>query len=532
MRPVLKTEQVIKIRKAKLVLRNLLEQSGLKHKYVMERLVEAGFEIKKSTFANWFGTADNNLHRPPEDVLAPLVRIFLQNQSQISEAETLEQLCYLLGYRAPVLKTSEEILSQLSAELEWVGLEQLEHRQNQLQIYIDRLDQLLSKIEPLVMDFDKGAPVIRIPYGEGRQVTALTGKKGSELQQYRTSEGYEVPLTHIQSLDILSEIINQMNEGIHILRTYVENLLMGADEISSACFQRVEDFVSYTWEISDRLLYNNFLCRSNPLLRKTLLRMMATCQGIRYLLQSQEGNYNFQPFKAILSHKGDLHSSEINCAVAVYTGIIARQIIKTFRSPNSLQQGLQLFEKSRNKLERCAQSLSLEEDRYFFLKELANLYHDIASLMLTHQEHLPHIMEQANEWMGKAAFYYDQVLSEPNAFTLGLNPPRLLRLQSFRLMAKAWVCSDPETVLSELSLIQGVDDLSGTYWVTMMSQAIVWGILALRFDAQLPKAKEQAWDALRKASLVTGLSQRTEQEIQNDFVLKSLFSNKNIKVQA
>jgi len=83
-----------------------------------------------------------------------------------------------------------------------------------------------------------------------------------------------------------------------------------------------------------------------------------------------------------------------------------------------------------------------------------------------------------------------------------------------------------------LSLIQGVDDLSGTYWVTMMSQAIVWGILALRFDAQLPKAKEQAWDALRKASLVTGLSQRTEQEIQNDFVLKSLFSNKNIKVQA
>lgn len=532
MRHELNSQQIIHIKKAKLILRNLLDQSGFRHKFVMESLAQSGFTIKKSTFANWFGTSETNLHRPPEEILAPLVRLLLKDKDPNSIGDVLEQLNYLLGYKIPQLKTAEEILSELTSQLEWVGLAHLEHKQNQLQMYIDRLDELLAQIEPFVLNLDKGAPVIRIPHGEGKQVTMLTGKKGEDLNQYRISEGFEVPLTHVQSLDILSEMINQMNEGIHILRTYVENLLMGTDEIEQICFQRVEDFVSFTWEISDRLLYNNFLCRSTPLLRRTLLRMMATCQGIRYLMQCQEGNYDYQPFKAVLSYKNLGYDAELNCAIAVYIGIIARQIIKTFRFSHSLQQGLNLFEKARKKLEKNIPQLSLEEDRFYFLKELANLYHDIASLMLNHQKAFPHILKQIEAWMGKSNTYYEQVLFTPNAFVLGLNSPRLLRLHSFRLITKAWSCKKPEAVLTELPVLQTVNELSGTFWVTNMAQAVIWGIFALRFPSFLPQARDQAWEAIQKASLVAGLAQRTKEELHGDYVLSTLFGNKNEKVQA
>lgn len=50
---------------------------------------------------------------------------------------------------------------------------------------------------------------------------------------------------------------------------------------------RIEDDITYSWEISDRLLHHNQVIKAVPALKRALLLQMTVCLGMRYILQNQ-----------------------------------------------------------------------------------------------------------------------------------------------------------------------------------------------------------------------------------------------------
>ncbi|HEY9841303.1 MAG: hypothetical protein ACAI44_20995 [Candidatus Sericytochromatia bacterium] len=511
-----------RIRQAKQILRHLWKQSNISMDEVMARLDQQNLPLKKSTLSTWFSLNADNVIRPKEEYLPALVAIFLPSARPEQQSEVIDELRALLDYApAPIL--SENLRNRLAQQLDDNLGQTLRSSQHQLSVHLEALEHLLEEIEPKIMDYDKGFPVIRLEEGNLKLLRQLLGKDREVHLQYSVEDGYEIPLTRVQSLETITEIINLLNEGSRLLRAYVERHMLEEGWLSSD-LPRIEDFVTYCWEISDRLLHHNLLCRNVPALKRTLLRIMATCWGIRYILENQQGSRSEVQFQNLLQLKGKTSQADINCSVAVYMGLLARQFLRQ-GSPTRVQQALQLYRKSRDMLSRWHAQLNTEQEVFFYKKELANLCYDIGSLLLWHQR-VPGCAETLQEALKLAAETYAQVLETVNLFYEGLTEQRSQHVRAFYVLSLCWSSAALKKTVAEINKLTSGEMLNQQFWFMQMVKTSAYSILSHRSRNPADRATflQAAHNHLQKALLVSGLAEQTRQEIMQDYILHQTFS--------
>lgn len=510
-------------RRAKSMLRKLWRDSGLSQKALLDELERVGQPTKKTTLSMWLN-AEGNLVRPKPEALEPMVALCLVGSGSPVQVEaklqqTLDELRSLLGYAG--LETTEMLRNRLSLQLDQQAQDSLRHQEEALQGHLRVLDQVLTEIEPRLFEYDKGSPVIRVSAEDKYLVRELL--QIESLQQarfYKTDEGdYEIPLTRVQSLDTVTELVNAMNEGIRVLRAFVERHLLTDGSLSLEAYPRVEDFLSYAWEIADRLLYHNRLCKSIPSLKRTLLRMMATCAGLRYLLRSQEGSVSEIEFKNLLQIKGNESQADIACSVAVFMGLLARQLLKFYRGREAINRGLGIARKAADMLRIHHSQLPTEQECFFYKKELANLSYDCASLLLWAIERYPGEYESAfSELMSAAHAGYTEVLSTVNLFQEGLSEQRAAHIRCFYLISLCWLQNDPAAGVCEINKLAPGQQLNEHFWTLQMAKAVAWCVLAHKNPGN-DDYLYAAVSCVQKARLVPGLEAQTRQELQDDWLL-------------
>lgn len=263
------------IRRGKQYLRHLWKQSGMKMKDLRIALEAAGLPVKKTTLSIWLSAQADNWIRPKPESLAPLIQILLPASSAEEQAQVYQELSVLLLY-ASGPEEPELVRNRLAQELNDELESRLQNHQTQLSRHLQVLELLLERIEPEILDYGKSHPVIRLESRNLKLLRQLLGKAPQAHQAYLQEDGtYEIPLTQIQSLETVTEVLNHLDEGSRLMRAFVERQLLEQGLIGDQ-IPRIEDFVAYCWEISDRLLQHNFLCQTLPLLKRSLLRIMAT----------------------------------------------------------------------------------------------------------------------------------------------------------------------------------------------------------------------------------------------------------------
>ena len=511
------------IQKGKKMLRHLWKQSKTKMTDLMAFLDEQGETTKKTTLSMWFSANENNFVRPKEHLLPLLLEKLLPGNHQ----EILDELAFLFAYNKGPLP-SEEIRNLISLELDESLGASLQNNQQNLSIHMEALDELLEEIEPKILEYDKNYPVIRVEKGNLQLLRQLLGKDRASHKEYECEDEYEIPLTRIQSFEAMTEILNHLNEGSRLLRDFIERDILEDGYLGNQAY-RIEDFVAYCWEISDRLLYNNLLCKSVPVLKRTLLRVMATCWGIRYILANQTGSASEIQFQNILLQKGKGSEADVNCFVAVYMGLLARQYIRQ-GSPHRIHQGVSLFKKSRDLLLRHHEQLNTEQEIFYYKKELANLCYDIGAFLLWHQradQHYPALIKAA---MQMSAQYYEQVLGTVNLFYQGLTEQRAQHVRGFYAIAKCWTASKKQDAVAEINKLSSGQELNQHFWFIQVVCAIGHGILWYRSQPGPEKDnyRTAAENHLNKALLVSGVQEQTNKELNDDFILHQLFPSGKI----
>lgn len=489
---------------------------------VMQQLEAAGEPTKKSTLSMWFSVKEDNFIRPKAELLPLLLKQFLPEADTGQFQETLDELnSYFLYSKGPM--SSEALRNHISKQLDDTLISTLKRNQQALSIYTEALEELLEAIEPKVLEYDKGYPVIRIEGEDLKLLRSLLGKERSVHKAYQVEDGYEIPLTKIQSFEALTEILNHLNEGSRVLRGFVERDILENAYLGDQ-LPRIEDFVSYCWEISDRLLHNNLLCKNVPVLRRTLLRVMATCWGIRYLLKNQTGQVSEIQFQNILKLKGKENEADINCSVAVYMGILARQFIRQ-GSRERVQQGTKLYTKARELLLKYHAQLHTEQEIFFYKKEIANLSYDMGSFLLWHQSQNPRYRSLSQDAMQEAAQYFSQVLETVNLFYQGLTEPRAQHVRGFYVLSLCWTLVPPKKAVGEINKISAGQNFNQQFWFTQIVKAIAYGTLWYRSENESEKTEffKAAESHLQKALLVPGFNEQTQQECEQDYILSQAF---------
>lgn len=522
MKPALNAEEQRQARRAKEILRRLWDASGIKQVEVLRQLEGRGLVLKKTTFSMWLTTSGDNVVRPKQEFIAPLVEIFSPERTPGEIQEQVDELNALLGYDSG-LQTSEMLMNRLSEQLEQELEYTLSHSEDHLRGQVATLETLLAELEPRLFTYDKGAPMLRVSEEDKYLVRSLLGLDSiQQASRYKVKDGYEIPLTQIQSLDTLTEVLNAMNEGIRVLRAYVERTLLSHS--SEFDYARVNDFVSYAWEIADRLLNNNRTCQSIPAFKRTLLRLMAICWGVRYLLRGQEGNVSEVEFQNILRLKGKASQADIACSVAVYMGVLARQILKTYRGRNRVEQGLSLAERAAQMMATHSE-LPTEQEAFYYKKELANLCYDSASLLLWALEREPDLKPRFQALMTQAADAYGQVLGSVNLFYLGLTEQRATYIRCFHVISLCWTHHDAEACVREINKLSGGQQLNAHFWTVQMAKAVAFCALTERFEAQASNYQDAARTFIAQAKLVPGLESETTRELQQDYLLSKTFKS-------
>lgn len=518
------------IRRAKSMLRKLWQDSGLSQKALLHALEQQGWPTKKTTLSMWLN-AEGNLVRPKAEGLSIIVKTCLEH-SKVKQEQTLDELRALLGYSD--LESTEMLRNRLSEKLDQETASALQKQESALQGHLSQLSSLLLEIEPRLFEYDKGSPVIRVDATDKFLVKELLQIESlHQALPYRTQQGdYEIPLTRVQSLDRVTDVVNTMNEGIRVLRAFVERHLLTEGALSLDSYPRVEDFLSYAWEIADRLLHHNRLCKSIPALKRTLLRLMATSWGIRYLLQSQEGHASEIEFQNVLLLKGNESQADVACSVAVFIGVLARQILKFYRGQEAIKRGLNLTYKALDMLRNYHSDLPTEQECFFYKKEIANLCYDTASLLLWACSRYPGEFEEEFKTLIQSSHtFYTQVLSTVNLFQEGLSEQRAAHIRCFYVISLCWLETDASVSICEINKLSAGQQLNEHFWTVQMAKALAWSVLSYRnphSDCH-EQYQQQAAQCLQKALLVPGLEAQTHQELQDDYILHhELKSSKDI----
>ena len=362
-------QELAQIYRAKAILKQLWKASGLSQRDVLKCLKERGMPTQQSSLSTWLSTKKGNYFRPKKEFLDSLLEIFCPAEQH---EETRDELYILLGYTQGPL-TPEAVKNKVAQQISDNMEASLQQSQQRLQSNLDGLDGLLDDIEPLIFEYDKGYPVIFVEDDNRKLLWQLLGRDKKLHQKYAVESGYEVPFSQIQCQDTITQIIDNLNEGIRLVQAYVDRYITEEDEgLLLFDYYLIEDFVSYAWEIADRLLNNNALCKAIPLLKRTLLRVMTVAWGVRYILENQNKQSSATLFRNILEIKGKQQSADIHCSVAVYTGMLARQLLRSSVAERALK-GLKLFDEAADALKQHHAQLQSQQDIYFYKKELANL---------------------------------------------------------------------------------------------------------------------------------------------------------------
>ncbi len=522
--------QCRQIRQAKKILRHLWERSELKPPAILEALAEKGLMVKNSTLSTWLSLKEGNTIRPKQEVILPLIEIFCSqgNTEGTSErtaeqqAELLAEILGLLGYEERPT-SSEDIRNRLSEQMDETLQQTLQDNQADLELHLHALEMLWEEIEPAILEYDKGFPVIRVEKDNLPLLRKLIGPERDSHKTFLAEESYEIPLSRVQSLHALTEIINLLNEGSRVLHALIERNLVDEGYLTLQ-LARVEELVSYIWEISDRLLNNNLLCKTVPQLKKSLVRVMAVAGGIRFLLHNQSEPTSDILFEKILACKGKSSDAEIKCAVAVFMGILSRQFLQQ-KDPQKFKPALNAFEKAASALSRYHSKLSSEQEVFYYKKELANLCFDIGSLLLWRTESGEITMEKVQQILKQAFGAYEAVLTSPNLFFLGLTEQRASHIRAFYLISLCWSCASPKKATAEIHKMASGDQLNERYWFLQLAKTIAWSVLNYRFGKKAENEYHTAAQSeLQRALLVPGLKAPTQQEIASDWILNRYFA--------
>ncbi|MGV3525967.1 MAG: hypothetical protein ACO1RX_17220 [Candidatus Sericytochromatia bacterium] len=509
--------------RAKSILKQLWKNSGFSQKEVLEHLRAQGLSIPQSTLSTWFSTKEGNYFRPKTDSLELLIQLFCPPEQR---EETLEELRLLLGYlKGPM--TPEMIKNKVAHQLRENTFSVLEENQHAQRRLLQELDVLLEQIEPLMLNYSKGYPTLFVPSGDRKRLRQLIGKERRVHTQYAVEGGYEIPFSHLLCSDTLTEIINRLNEGTRLLQAYIDRHISAQDDGQLQLdFFRVEEYVMYAWEIADKLLQNNTLCKATPVLKRTLLRTMTVAWGIQYILENQNRSLSEIQFQNILRLKGKHSDADIYCSVAVYKGALARQYLRS-PSVHKAEQGLKLFQQASQQLETYYPKLSTEQDSYFYKKELANLYYDMAHSILNRSHDLAHYASQGEPLMKKAYLHYHAMMNTPNVFVQGLCEERAVHIHIFYMISACWSLPLPKKALQIINLLRDERILDAQYWKIQIAKAIAYSVLA--FKAKRPVHQQEflglAREALHKSCLPDGFRTATEREINSEFVLKHFFAD-------
>lgn len=511
------------IRQAKKILRHLWERSELKPAIILEALAEKGLMVKNSTLSTWLSLKEGNTIRPKQEAVMPLIEILAPQLAHEQKQELWAEVSGLLGYTDRPI-SSEEIRNRLSEHMDDTLQQTLQNNQADLELHLHALELLWEEIEPAILEYDKGYPVIRVDKDNIALLRQLLGPEREGHTSFLAEDGYEIPLSRVQSLHALTEIINLLNEGSRILHALIERNLVEEGYLTLQ-WVRIEELVSYIWEISDRLLNNNVLCKSVPQLKKTLVRVMAVAGGIRYLLHNQSEPTSDILFEKILACKGKSSEAEIKCAVAVFMGILARQFLQQ-RDQQKFKPALQSFEKAAAALSRYHLRLSSEQEAFYYKKEGANLCYDIGSLLLWRTESGEISMEKVQQILKQAFQGYEAVLTSPNLFFQGLTEQRAAHIRAFYLISLCWTCAQPKKAIAEIHKLASGEQLNERFWFLQMAKTIAWSVLNYRFGQTQPQPEflTAAQAELQRALLVPGLKSATQQEIQSDWILHRYFA--------
>lgn len=510
------------ILRGKQILKQLWKKSGLKQADILQHLDAKELGTKVSTLSTWF--SESNYYRPKEDYIEVLVALFCtQNHSAEQIQEILDELLLLFGYRQGPL-TSEMILNRVAAQISENLERTLHNHQHLLTDEMSILEGLLDEIEPKVLEYDKGYPVIYVEKSNKILLKQLLGKDKEKHGRYEVEDGYEIPFTQIRSQEVIAEIINNLNEGSRLLRAYIDRHLEEEEGVLFMDFSRVEDFMSYTWEIADRLLNNNRLCQAVPILKRTLLRVMTICCGIRYFLENQTQEISEIKFQNMLARKGKTSQDDLNCSVAVYMGLLSRQLLKS-SVPPKIKRGLGIFQQAAQLLQKHHHSLNTEQEVFYYKKELANLCYDVASAILLKQDQIDGYQEHFDAIIKRAYQYYIEVLQQPNLFYQGLTEQRSNHIRMFYAISFCWISPHLEDGVSELNKLTAGEQFNESFWQINLAKAIGYSALYLRAKkaTQREEFKQAAAASLHKAMLVHGFMEKTEYEVATVYALKQVF---------
>lgn len=518
--------QVQSIVLAKRMLRGLWLKSGLKQQEVLQGLQRAGLEVKKNTLSNWLSDVEDNAKRPAQQALMPLLQIICAHDSQDSRLALHNDLSRLLGYATAGPKSREVVLNHIADQVNERLLQRLREQQGRLLETFPPLLELLEDLQTHIFEYDKGYPVIRMEAYELSSLRQLLGTDTDIHKRYRVGQGYEIPLTHVQSLETITALTDLLHEGARLLRAYVEKALLQSSALSLD-LPLFEDLLDYIWEIVNRLLLNQ-VCQRTEGIRQTLLTVVATAWGVRFLLQAQQGQVQLTHFQNILQLKGKGSQADIQCSSAVYVGVLARHLFQQARqraSETILQRALLFMRQALEMLTQHHETLSKEQDIYFYKKEIANLYYDCASLLLWFQDS-PAFATHFQTLMQQAHTYYAQVLDTVNLFSQGLSEARATHIRIFYVLSQAWTANPPDIVRAALNLLSAGSQLNDLFWTVSMAKALGYGILALRTQSPEFAAdyRQAAHDHLERARLVPGMGTATTHELESDYVLQHIFA--------
>lgn len=510
-------EDQVGIRRAKEILRRLVRQAGMNQQELLAQLEQQGLSIQQSTFSTWLSPRTLNV-RPKPEVLRPLVTLCCRQRTAAQRQEVLDELNRLLGFeRGPL--TSEQIHNRVSKLLEDPP-ESLSEQQDLLRDQLESLDALLDLIEPRVMDYGCYNPVIFVEAGERKLVKQLLGTHKDSYREYEVESGFEIPLTKIQSLEAMVSIIDDLNEGVRLLQRYLDRHLNDSRGLGPLDAYRVDDYITYAWEISDRLLHYNLVIKAVPALKRALLRQMTVCCGVRYVLGNLTRESSEIAFQNVLALKTRDFDMDIHCSVAVFVGMLARQQMRT-GLPECIKRSLRLYRRAVDWLEAHHEQLGTEQEIFHYKKELANLHYDLANFSLPHQQRVPDFERFISTAMSQAVRFYAEVLETENLFVQGLSSVRLGHLRLFYTISRCW----GETAYKgekALLALEPPTQLDESYWTVQIARAIGFGVLARRWPQNSAGYQQQALAALERARLVDGFAERTEQEIAAEYILCEL----------
>jgi len=513
------------ILRAKQILKHLWKQSGLKRDEVLVALSEHGLTLPKSTLNTWYSLKENRVIRPKYEYILPLIEICCPQKNPAEIQALAGEVNLLLGYQT-VPASTESLLNKMYGVFNQETFAQLSEQQCSLAAQYGPLTQLLSEIEAQIFEYEKGYPVIRLEKGQHHLLKKCLGENSQDWKKYATQTGYEIPLTQVKSLETLTEIIDTLNEGVRVLRAYVDRHLSGEFNQGFSGVQRIEDFVGYAWEITNCLLFNP-LCQQAPY-HKTLMKIVAVCCGIRYLLNAQQGKENDIEFQNLLRLKGYASEADIHCSIGVYMGILSRKLLQPggSRALMDINKGFALFQNSVQRMETHHHHLAHEHDVFYYKRELANLYFDTATLLLRqtapfHENALScqHLMTQAHR-------HYSTILQTANLFFQGLSETRAVHIRLFHTISNCWISDDFPHCVAEINKLMAGQQLNQHFWQVHLGQALAFGILAHRSAAAEAKACyiKLGEPHIHKAQLVPGFEAQTQQEMAQDFILNRIYA--------